>query len=201
MLPDAARRGVSDEALAAARAIVSAEFRAQALAGVAARLPGPERDSIHAEALATAAGVADDWGRAAALAWLAPDLPVALLPDALSAAREIGEARQRAAALAALAGHAPETARDELLAEALGAARAVADPSFRAETLAGLVDKLDGPLQAEAVRVFADSAAHLARPELLGKLPAFLHAIAHLDPPSGLQEVHRALRDVGKWFE
>ena len=199
-LPERARRSVIDEALAAARAIASAEFRAQALAGVAVHLPGQEGDAIHTEALAVAAGVADDWGRAAALAWLAPSLPIALLPTALSTVREIGKARQRAAALAALAARAPEPTCNVLLAEAFGAVRTVADPGFRAETLAELVDKLDGPLQAEAVRVFADSAAHLARPELLGKLPAFFHTIAHLDPPSGLQEVHRALRDVGKWF-
>jgi hypothetical protein len=91
--------------------------------------------------------------------------------------------------------------RGAVLTEALAAARAVADPPLRAEALAKLVTLLEDPLRTEALQAFLDCAGDLARLDLFVSLPMFLPAIASVDPPSGLHEVYRAVRDVGRWFE
>lgn len=82
------------------------------------------------------------------MAELAPLLRETLLPDALAAAREIGDERARASALAKLALHLPET----LLPDALAAARAIRDERARPSALAQLAPLLPEPQREAALR-------------------------------------------------
>ena len=120
----ASKAALLREAAAAARAInpiTRGEWRATAVAALARHLPEPERSSAFVDALAAASTInaLQKSGRVLArvLVALAPDLPEAMLGEALTAAQTIDEdeLRLRYEVFAALAPRLPE----ELLVDAL----------------------------------------------------------------------------------
>jgi len=81
----------------------------------------------------------DDPGRARFLQCVSPHLPKALCLKALEVARSIKDTKNRIAALAAMAPHLREPAKDSMLREALDEVRAIVAPDCRARCFASLL--------------------------------------------------------------
>jgi hypothetical protein len=145
-----------ERGLAYARQLPQPARRVQALNGLAALAPPPERMSLLREALEEARGVEGEVRyqnefapppvtSGEAVAVLAPYLPKSLFEEALEIVLAADES-QRADALVALAPHLPPA----LLDRALAAARAL-DPVLQAHPLAALASRLPGPARASVI--------------------------------------------------
>jgi hypothetical protein len=217
-----------DQVIAAARQATALGGRVDGLAAVAASLPKADQLALSREALAvvsTGIGSTDDWKPEEAFVRLVPLLPAELLPGALSVARALPDAADRAAALVEVARHVPEPLRATTLAEAIAAARAVEPaPSGyeRASALLDIVDSLPEPQRDDTLgealsmarslssadswraRTLADVADHLAEPARLDVLGEALQAVRAVplqpvDPASGFhwaQERTMALTQI-----
>jgi transcriptional regulator with XRE-family HTH domain len=128
--------GYSEEALAITRKIPTKIGQAQALASIAPYLQDTESSEILAEALA------DKYKRVQVLNELVSKLPAPLLYDALTAAREIATASDRARVLAGLVPYVLAIERSRVLNEALAATRAIEDLGDRVRMLTELVSSL-----------------------------------------------------------
>jgi hypothetical protein len=209
------------EALAAAKSNGDVRDRVRALAAVAPLLPPELLGEAFAAAKPMRAQRLDQ--SASALVALAPRLPLELLGEALAAAKAIGDERQRADALAALAPHLPPDERTKTLGEALAAARTIFGgyEIQRARALAALAPQLPPELLGEALaaaqvvgdeggraEALAALAPHLP-PELLGEALAAAKAVgderirvqalavlAPYLPPELLGEALTAARDI-----
>ena len=99
-----------------------------------------------------------------ALTALAPHLPAEqrqkVLVDALSAARAIGDERDRAHALTALAPHLPAEQRQKVLVDALQAVIAIGDDRDRAGALVTCAPHLPDKLRASAVHAIPEALAN-----------------------------------------
>ncbi|MBD2102517.1 hypothetical protein [Leptolyngbya sp. FACHB-261] len=146
-LPEKLKAEVLEDALNAAKAIPSKEFRdnvyrAGALTAVADKLPEELQAEVLEDILTAARAIEEDWCRAIALSDLADKLPEKLqaevLPEALAAARASEEDWSQAIALSVLAPKLPP----DLLPEALAAARDIQSESDRATALIALASKL-----------------------------------------------------------
>jgi hypothetical protein len=137
------------DALREARRITEDRPRSSVLAELTSYLPGDKRNEVLLEALQAAGAIPDEWHRSQQLESLAPHLPLALLPEALAAARGIGDERLRAGAQVSLLRRQAELGRVQ---EALGAARGIGDNGRRAEALADLALRLPEGEQAGVVR-------------------------------------------------
>ncbi|MBD2441059.1 NB-ARC domain-containing protein [Nostoc sp. FACHB-110] len=178
-LPPNLKKLALSEALAAARAIQSEEYRADALSALADKLP-PE---LLKDALAAARAIESEYYRADALSALADKLPE-VLKDALAAARAIQDESSRASALSALADKLPEVLKD-----ALAAARAIQDERYRASALRALADKLPPELLKDAL-----AAARAIQDE---RYRAYvLSALADKLPPELLKDALAAARAI-----
>ncbi|MEH1838428.1 MAG: NB-ARC domain-containing protein, partial [Nostoc sp.] len=167
------------KALAAARAIESEYYRANALSALAEKLP-PE---LLQKALAAARAIQSEDYRANALSALAEKLPE-VLPEALAAARAIESEYYRANALSALAEKLPE-----VLPEALAAARAIESEYSRADALSALAEKLPPELLPEALAAARAIESEYYRANALS-------ALAEKLPPEFLPEALAAARAI-----
>jgi hypothetical protein len=163
--------GLVPQALDAARAIEHDYGRAEALAGLAPRLPEGLRQEAVAQALDAVCAIEYGRDRAVALARLAPHLPVGLrqevLSQALDAARAIEDDYDRALALGALAQQVTKCCREYQY-------------SFWRATLL--------------------SSAARTRPDLLRVLRALLPVVVQLGGPQAAADAFRAIQDVGDWW-
>jgi len=101
------------------------------------------------EALAKVKAITSEEMRAQALELLAPKVQENLLPEALAAARSIGDPQERLRALAAFGPHVPKAERSRLSLDALASAR---DASKPVEALAALVPYLWVPERLDAIK-------------------------------------------------
>jgi uncharacterized protein YeeX (DUF496 family) len=134
--------GYYREALAAAREILWADDRAEALTALIPHLSPEQQSQVLAEALAAAREIKHGFRRAEALTALIPHLlpkqQPQVLAEALAAAREIKHGFGRAEALTALVPHLPPEQQPQVLAEALAAARKIRDGDACTEALNNL---------------------------------------------------------------
>jgi hypothetical protein len=122
-----------DDALQIARLFEDGENRAEALIGIALRLPEPNREAVLNEAVAAAHAVAGEGAlanQAIALAKISAALVdprrTQVLQEALVVARSLdGRDSWRARTLADVAAQVSEPAKNDILCEALNAAKAV----------------------------------------------------------------------------
>jgi hypothetical protein len=177
----------------ALQAVCSKKLRVLALADLAPQLPGP----LLEQALEAAWAIGNEGDRARVLATLAPWLPAPLFKQALQAIQAISDKESRVQVLADLVRQIPAP----LLERALQAAQAIDDERCRARALADLAPQLpEGVQQANVLRSSILSTFWADRGALLNLLRHFLPAIAHLEGPSALSVVERAVRDTGRWF-
>ena len=182
------------EALAAAREIQEAYFRAHVLAALAERLPAEHLPT----ALAAAREIQEAYPRARVLAALAERLPE-VWPEALAAAREIQEADARADALRALAERLPA----EHLPTALAAAREIQEADDRADALRALAEplaKLPRPALHPSWHETLSSLARRTRRDLLADLEALIPVIHALSGEAAIAETACAIQDVTRWW-
>ena len=144
--PAPARR-LLGQALAAATAITSDLYRAEALTGLAPHLPAGQQPGVLSQALAAATAISDDYARTEALTGLAPHLPAGLLGPALAAATALSNDFYRAEALTGLAPHLPACEQPGVLSQALAAATDSWDDYARARALTGLAPHLPADQQ------------------------------------------------------
>ena len=134
--------GYYREALAAAKEILWADDRAEALTALIPHLSPEQQSQVLAEALAAAREIKHGFRRAEALTALIPHLlpkqQPQVLAEALAAAREIKHGFGRAEALTALVPHLPPEQQPQVLAEALAAARKIRDGDACTEALNNL---------------------------------------------------------------
>lgn len=178
------------EALDAARKIGNSEWRSEALAALAPRLPQELQEHAWREALAAGCEVGDDWRRSRALDALAPHLPSDLMGEALAAARKVEYAWWRSSTLAALASHLPT----ELMGEALTAACEIEEAQCRSHALAVLAPHLPLELMSEALATAREIEDGRWRSETLDAL------FPHL-PQELMGEALAAVREIGSgWW-
>ncbi len=207
LLPPEKREAALAHALEAARQIPYPYSRAQALTSLTPHLAPEDREAALAHALEAARSIDHPYPRARALAALAPHLPEpdrkAALAHALAAARSIDHPRYRARALANLAPHLPPNERETALVDALYTAREITDPDDRAQALTSLASHLAQLPLPTLYPLFHDTLHHLARRtrrDLLGDLRALLPVLERLGGPEALEELARAIVDVGEWW-
>jgi hypothetical protein len=122
-----------------------------------------------------ATAIREPWEQRRVLMALAPQLPAALLREALSMIRTIGDEGWRAQALVGLVAPLPALQRHDALSEALAAARAIADSASRVLALAGLTPYLPEPLKSNTVQETLTRARHRSdRSATLVKLAPYL---------------------------
>jgi hypothetical protein len=184
----AGQQQVWAETLATARAITKTSNRGAVLRLIASRQPAGQREQAAAEALATAwqlTGI----NREMLLEELAPWLPANLLPEALTAAREMADQPERALLLATLAPRLPAAQRQRAWAEALALAVTLrnADESEQLPVLETLIPQLPADLIPEALA----AARQLTDQRYLAQLLAML--AARLPPGERQQAADEAL--------
>ena len=108
--------------------------------------------------------------RSDGLTALAPHLSRELLPEALAAAKAIGDESHRVRALAALIEHLPPDQREEASSEALDAASAIGDDRKREDAVAALGHVLPPSLFPKAVALALTSGNDFCRADTLAKL-------------------------------
>jgi len=116
--------------------------RAQAVAALTPYLSEHDRESALRDALAAISTTYLAYDREQVVRALAPQLPTALVPDAVSAAKAINEIITRASVLAALAPYLPDDLRAAALSETLAAASNYRDLRIRARVVAALAPYL-----------------------------------------------------------
>jgi len=140
------------EALASAKAIGQCQYRASALAGLAANLPEPDRNQVLADALEVARS--EEALRPFALAGLVPFLPNATRARVLAEIRTLAPSLKdsdRAELLLRVALHFPEAERRDAAVEAVSAIRATKYEYTYVRGLGTLVPLLPGTQRAEVV--------------------------------------------------
>ena len=164
--------GLLPQALDAAQAIGSEQYRAEALIGLVPHLPV----GLLPQALAAAQDIEDEGNRADALTGLAPHLPELskgqACQQALAAAQNIRDEWHRARALIGLVPHLPELSKGQACQQALAAAQDIRDEKYRAEALIGLAPHLPVDLLPQALATAQAIGAGLARhlqPETLAE--------------------------------
>jgi hypothetical protein len=172
LMPELRGREIVEEAIQAARGMVSAGNRDRVFVAV---ITGQPEYWSHSEALEIARQISNESQRAMALSALAEKLPPELFGEALEIARQISSESSRAWALSALAEKQPE-----LFSEALEVTRQISGESQRAMALIALAEK-QPELFSEALEVtrqisFEEHRAMALRalvekqPELLGEV-------------------------------
>ena len=191
---------VLPEALDAARAIENESNRAEVLLGLAPHFP-----EVLPEALDCAIAICSEFGKTDALLSLAPHLPQSLLPQALDAARAIGDdtgvignGLYRSSALMGLVPQLPQN----LLPEALEVAKTIENKDDRAKVLKMLMEKLtpssvDFPLWQQIL----DCLASLTRPDFLEALPQLAPLIIKFGGIEALRKTVAAVDDVSRWWK
>jgi hypothetical protein len=188
------------EALRIAATASIGSARAAGLSGLAPHLAKSE--PLLAEALSVAEAIEDWLGFTMAMEGLAPHLSSALLQRALkSASAHLRVGSYRVRAVAALASRLPPgTGREAALVDALQAAEAIEGTLDRIEALRILVPHLHVTVQERAAVALMQSAGGVARVHLLEAVPMLVDVVGDLQDDRELLEVHRAVRDAGRWF-
>ena len=164
--------------------------------------------------------------RAIALEGLVPYLPE-VLPEALDAARAIGDESKRAIALEGLVPYLPEVLPEaldaaraignelyrsraleelalhlpEVLPEALDAARAIGDEYYRAIALQWWVKSLTpSSVNYPLWQKTLHTLASLTRPYFLKALPHLAPVIIKFGGVEALRETVKAVKDVSRWW-
>lgn len=190
-LPETLREQVLQEVLVTAREVEDGGVWAEALTELAAHLP----EGLLGEALGVARALPEvhtysyhdftclvhidfKFPRERALVGLAYRLPLPLLWEALTAAREMG-ARARVKVLTGLIPHLPEASRGQILEEALKVTRKIEDEGTQAKALKELAPYLPEPLLREALTAARKIGEEGARVDALtGLIPHFPKALS-----------------------
>lgn len=128
------------------------EFCSRALAAIARKLHGPQKEIALHEALIVTNEVENGWKTASALDALASQLTGPLVAEALKIARGINNESLKANALTALAGQLRGREKETVIGEALSLANNIDKKAQRAEVLAALAPHLSGDEKESALR-------------------------------------------------
>ncbi|EIV92734.1 serine/threonine protein kinase [Frankia sp. QA3] len=151
------------DVLPIARTISDPQYRALALADLAAYLPDDDRHAVLAEALAGITAIKNSAIRGGTIAGLAPRLPADLATEALALAHALDEPQARWQALTALLPRLPADTWRSAFEQARTAARTIADPDDRAHALAHMLSRIPDDLPGDHVGTLLPEALTAAR--------------------------------------
>ncbi len=158
------------DALAAALAIDTEEYRSKALAALS-----PYLDPVLCtSAVVAAQAIVETRFRAKVLVALAPHLSPSQYVEAMAAAKSIGDVGPRSFALAALAPCLAPTQRAAVVSAALSGARAIGDSEKRSRLLITLAPYLDEAQRDDTLAMTSSIYNEFSRSKLLAALAACL---------------------------